>query len=57
MKGEDYGSHRLLGGVRDVANAFARGFGLDYGVRVRWRVEGYTEWGALRGIFRHRFSG
>ncbi|MGB3633473.1 MAG: hypothetical protein WA982_05495, partial [Rubrobacteraceae bacterium] len=51
VKVQDYGSHRLLDGERGVANAFVRRFGLDYGVRVRWYVEGYTEWGALGGIF------
>ena len=47
VKAENYGSNRLLDGERGVANAFVRRFGLDYGVRVRWYVEGYTEWGAL----------
>jgi hypothetical protein len=52
VKVEDYGSHRILDGERGVANAFVRNrFGLDYGVRVRWYVEGYTEWGALGDIF------
>ena len=51
VKVRDYGSHRLLDGERGVANAFVRRFGLDYDVRVRWYVEGYTEWGALGGIF------
>ncbi len=51
VKVGDYGSHRLLDGERGVANAFMRRFGLDHSVRVRWYVEGYTEWGALGGIF------
>lgn len=51
VKVQDYGSHRLLDGERGVANAFVRRFGLDYGVRVRWYVEGYTEWEALGDIF------
>jgi hypothetical protein len=42
-KKDRYGSNRVLDGERSVANAFIRRFGLDYGVRVRWYVEGYTE--------------
>ena len=49
-KAEDYGSRRLFDGERGVATAFVRKF-LDYGVRVRWYVEGETEWGALGAIF------
>ena len=57
VKAEDYGSHRLLDGDRRVAGAFVRRF-LDYGVRVRWYVEGETEWGALGAVFgRHGASG
>jgi hypothetical protein len=56
MKKDRYGSNRVLDGERSVANAFVRGFGLDYGVRVRWYVEGYTEWGALGTVF-GRFGG
>jgi hypothetical protein len=56
MKKDRYGSNRVLDGERSVANAFVRGFGLDYGVRVRWYVEGYTEWGALGAVF-GRFGG
>jgi hypothetical protein len=57
VKAEDYGSHRLLDGERGVTNAFVRKF-LDYGVRVRWYVEGQTEWGALGAVFgRHGASG
>lgn len=53
VKVEDYGSHRLLDREHGVANAFVRRFGLDYGIRARWYVEGYTEWGALGNIFGH----
>ncbi len=42
-----YGSERLLDGDRAVAEQFLRAHGLDYGVRVRWYVEGDTEFGAL----------
>jgi hypothetical protein len=56
MKKDRYGSNRVLDGERSVANAFVRGFGLDYGVRVRWYVEGHTEWGALGAVF-GRFGG
>jgi hypothetical protein len=53
-----YGTHRLLDGPRGPANAFVRQFGLDYGVRVRWYVEGTTEWGAFGLIFgRHGGTG
>jgi hypothetical protein len=51
MKKDRYGSNRVLDGERSVSNAFVRGFGLDYGVRVRLYVEGYTEWGALGAVF------
>jgi hypothetical protein len=46
-----YGSNRLLDGERNVANAYVRRLGLDYGIRVRWYVEGHSEWGALGLIF------
>lgn len=47
----NYGTHRLFDGSRGPANAFIRGFGLDYGVRVRWYLEGLTEWGAFGYVF------
>jgi hypothetical protein len=57
VKAEDYGPHRLLDGEGGVANAFVRRF-LDRGVRLRWYVEGQTEWGALGAVFgRHGGSG
>lgn len=55
VKAEDYGSHRLFDGDRGAANAFVRRF-LDYGVRVRWYVEGRTEWNALRAVFAHHVA-
>ena len=42
-----YGSERILDGDRAVVEQFIRSHGLDYGVRVRWYVEGETEFGAL----------
>lgn len=55
---DNYGSHRLLDQDRSVAQAFVRRFVLDYGVRVRWYVEGATEWGALAVVFEpHTQSG
>ncbi len=42
-----YGAERLLDGDRAVVEQFLRAHGLDYGVRVRWYVEGETEFGAL----------
>ncbi len=46
-----YGSDRLLDGNRHIANDFLRQFGLNYGFRLRWYVEGQTEWYALRWYF------
>lgn len=42
-----YGAERLLDGNSAVVEQFLRAHGLDYGVRVRWYVEGETEFGAL----------
>lgn len=50
---ELYGSERLLDGSRRVADEFLRQQGLDYGVRVRWYVEGKTEYHAIEGIIEH----
>jgi len=46
-----YGSDRLLDGDRHIANDFLRHFGLNYGFRLRWYVEGQTEWHALNWYF------
>jgi hypothetical protein len=46
-----YGSDRLLDGDRHIANDFLRHFGLNYGFRLRWYVEGQTEWYALNWYF------
>jgi hypothetical protein len=50
VKQQLYGSSRLLDGDRRSANEFVRDFGLDYGTRVHWYVEGDTEWHALDSI-------
>jgi hypothetical protein len=46
-----YGSDRLLDGDRHIANDFLRHFGLNFGFRLRWYVEGQTEWYALNSYF------
>jgi len=50
MKKDLYGSPRILDGGRKAVNEYLRRFGLDYGVRIRWYVEGHTEYGALDSI-------
>lgn len=50
-KKRNYGSSRIFDRNRRVANLYLRDFGLDYGVRLRWYVEGATELGALKWIF------
>ncbi|MGI8553564.1 MAG: hypothetical protein ACR2PL_22680 [Dehalococcoidia bacterium] len=50
-----YGSYRLFDGDRSVANEYLRRHQLDHGLRLRWYVEGNTEYGALESIF-HRFG-
>jgi hypothetical protein len=49
-----YGSNRLLDGNRLIANEFLRQHGLVYSLRLRWYVEGDTEWGALDSFFKER---
>lgn len=44
-----YGDRRMIDNVR-ARREFVRDFGLDYTVRLRWYVEGYTEFGALNLI-------
>jgi hypothetical protein len=46
-----YGSSRIIDGTEKVKNAFLRSFGLDYGVRLRWYVEGDTEYEAIASVF------
>jgi len=47
-----YGSNRLLDGNRLIAQEFLRQQGLVYSLRLRWYVEGDTEWGALDAYFK-----
>lgn len=56
-KKEIYGSNCILNGDPNVKNEFLREFGLDYGVRLNWYVEGETEYGALHSIFEIYRSG
>ena len=50
MKKRMYGANRLLDADRSVKDQFIRKIGLDYGVRLRWYVEGDTEYYALESI-------
>lgn len=50
LKERLYGASRLLDAKRSVKTQFVREFGLDYGVRLRWYVEGDTEYSAIGGI-------
>jgi hypothetical protein len=47
-----YGSKRLFDGDRNAANEFLRQHGLGYGPRLRWYVEGDTEFRGLNDFFR-----
>jgi len=47
MKEELYGAPRILDANQKVVNEYLRQFGLDYGVRIRWYLEGPTEYGAF----------
>jgi hypothetical protein len=47
-----YGSNRILDSNRLVANEFLKQFGLVYNLRLRWYVEGDTEWGVLNTYFK-----
>jgi len=51
FKKDIYGSDRILDGNQRASVEFMRQFGLDYGLRLRWYVEGDTEYGALRRVF------
>jgi hypothetical protein len=50
VKGSLYGSDRPLDAPIAVKNELLRTFGLDFGTRARWYVEGDTEHGAIRAI-------
>jgi hypothetical protein len=52
IKEKVYGSNRFLDGDRYAANEFLRQKGLCYGPRVRWYVEGQTEYGGLEYFFK-----
>ncbi len=51
VKEELYGSKRILDGNDAVRQTFLRMQGLNIGVRVRWYVEGETEYYALKSVF------
>src|SRR6266487_1597051 len=51
VKAKVYGSNRLLDGDENVAREFMRQYELHYGLRLRFYVEGATEWAALRHHF------
>ena len=51
MKETRYGSSRLYDGDRKAAREFMREFRLDYRTRLRWYIEGDTEYFALRTVF------
>jgi hypothetical protein len=50
IKQDLYGSDRILDGDQTVKNQFLRSYRLDYGVRLRWYVEGDTEYYGLYSI-------
>jgi hypothetical protein len=50
VKEKLYGSERILNGNRTVESQYLHSFGLAFGVRTRWYVEGDTEYGALDSI-------
>ena len=51
VKERRYGSARLLDGDRGPHLEFVRSIGLGVGDRVRWYVEGKTEYWALAQLF------
>lgn len=55
-KNRDFGTPRLFDGKREHKNLYLRDLGLDYSIRLRWYVEGNTEWGALTCMFEHDTS-
>ncbi|XSG73973.1 hypothetical protein ACP8Y2_17490 [Herpetosiphon llansteffanensis] len=48
IKIEEYGAGRLFDYDRKVINEYLKQKYLDYGIRIRWYVEGSTEYGALK---------
>lgn len=51
LKQHLYGTRRLLDGTEREKAELVRRFGLDYGPRLRWYVEGDTECAALQSVF------
>lgn len=51
VKAKIYGTNRLLDGNENAAREFMRQHELHYGLRLRFYVEGATEWAALRHFF------
>ncbi|MFQ5852764.1 MAG: hypothetical protein ACE5JU_19570 [Candidatus Binatia bacterium] len=50
IKEKLYGAERILDADYAVKNQFLRQSGLDYGVRLRWYVEGDTECAAIEAV-------
>ncbi|KPL81953.1 hypothetical protein [Herpetosiphon geysericola] len=48
IKIEEYGAGRLFDHDRKVISEYLKQKHLDYGIRIRWYVEGSTEYGALK---------
>jgi hypothetical protein len=51
FKARRYGADRILDGDPTVGREYLRSLGFDYGVRLRWYVEGETEYGAFNSVF------
>lgn len=51
LKLENYGAERILDGDARVEARWLQSFRLGTGVRLRWYVEGYTEFHALKSFF------
>lgn len=51
LKKRFYGNARLIDSNETVKNEYLRQFRLDFGPRLRWYVEGDTEFGAIRSVF------
>jgi hypothetical protein len=49
VKKHKYGTPRIIDNVT-ARREFIRNYGLDYTIRLRWYVEGYTEFGALKAV-------
>ena len=51
LKKEMYGSKRIFDGRSSIRTRWLQAFGLNSGVRLRWYVEGDTEYHALQSAF------